>query len=65
MEKNQYDLPVYVPASEIPPSFLGDAIPTTVILDKKGNLIARMEGGRDYADPQMVTALNALIKSDE
>lgn len=30
-----------------PPNFLGDAIPTTVILAKNGDMIARIEGGRD------------------
>lgn len=65
MAKNQYDLPIYIPASNIPPNFLGDAIPTTVILDKKGDLIARMEGGRDYADPKIIKALTELINSTE
>src|SRR5690606_29413117 len=36
MEKNEYDLTVYAPESQIPSDFLGRAIPTTVILDKTG-----------------------------
>ncbi len=61
MTKNHYALPVFTPKSEIPSEFLGNAIPTTVILDKNGNIAARMEGGRDYNDPEMTKSLNSLI----
>jgi len=64
MEKNKYDLPVYIPTSKIPPNFLGDAIPTTVILAKNGDMIARIEGGRDYTSQEIVKALNELVESD-
>ncbi|MFD1772284.1 TlpA family protein disulfide reductase [Sphingobacterium suaedae] len=64
MKKKKYDLPVYVPASDIPPDYLGGAIPTTVILDKKGEVVARMEGGRDYARPEVQKALRDLVEED-
>ncbi|MGV3761896.1 TlpA family protein disulfide reductase [Parapedobacter sp.] len=64
MTKNNYDLPVYTPASDIPADFLGGAIPTTVVLDKKGVIVGRMEGGRDYTDPRIINALNELIKAE-
>jgi thiol-disulfide isomerase/thioredoxin len=64
MQENNYDLPVYVPASNIPSDYLGGAIPTTVILDKNGNMVARMEGGRDYTDPEFVKAINELVGSN-
>ncbi len=64
MEKNKYDLQVYVPASDIPGNFLGAAIPTTVILAKNGDMIARMEGSRDYVSPEIMKALNELVESD-
>ncbi|HWK98502.1 MAG TPA: TlpA disulfide reductase family protein, partial [Parapedobacter sp.] len=41
MTKNNYDLPVYTPASDIPSDFLAGAIPTTVILDKSGEMVGR------------------------
>lgn len=62
MEENAYDLPVYVPVSTLPPSFLGGAIPTTVILDKKGEMVARIEGGRDYTHPEIMKGLNELVE---
>lgn len=64
MRKKNYDLPVYVPAGAIPSAYLEGAIPTTVILDKKGEIIARIEGGRDYSSPGMLKALNQLIESN-
>ncbi len=62
MQKNNYVLPVYVPASNIPPDFLGGAIPTTIILDKRGQMINRIEGGRNYTDPEIVKALKELVE---
>lgn len=64
MNKNNYDLPVYTPASNIPSDFLAGAIPTTVILDKNGEMVGRLEGGRDYTDPQIINALNELVKNE-
>lgn len=64
MKENDYDLPVYVPASNIPSDFLRGAIPTTVIIDKKGEMVARMEGGRNYRDPQIIKALKELVEDN-
>ena len=64
MQENGYDLPVYVPTSNIPSDYLGDAIPTTVILDKNGDMIARMEGGRDYTSPEIIKIINELVESN-
>lgn len=64
MKDNKYDLPVYVPVDNIPPDYLGSAIPTTVILDKSGDMIARMEGGRDYTSPEITKALKELVESN-
>ena len=61
MNKRKFNLPVYVPHSEIPKEFLGGAIPTTAILDKKGDIAIRLEGGRDYSAPEMRRGLQQLI----
>ncbi|WP_415541532.1 TlpA family protein disulfide reductase [Empedobacter stercoris] len=61
MDKLKFDLPVYVPHSEIPKEYLGGAIPTTIILDKKGAIAARIEGGRDYSAPEILNGLKKLI----
>lgn len=64
MEKNKYDLPVYVPDGNIPPEYLGSSIPTTVILDKSGDIIVRIEGGRDYASLEIMKILTELVESN-
>lgn len=64
MLDNKYDLQVYEANGEIPSQFLGNAIPTTVILDKNGELVDRMEGGRDYADPAIKKSLDKLLQSN-
>jgi len=61
MKDNKYNLPVFVTTDDIPPAYLGNAIPTTVLLDKEGKIASRMEGSRDYDSPEMVKALNDLI----
>lgn len=61
MEKNKYQLVVYAPKNPIPSNFLGNAIPTTVVIGKHGELAARMEGGRNYASPEFQKALTKLM----
>lgn len=61
MVKNNYELPLYIPASQIPSDFLSGAIPTTVIINKKGKMVGRIEGGREYDSPEVYEALDALI----
>lgn len=61
MEKRNLDMPLYIPNSDIPTSFLQAAIPTTVILDKRGAIDVRLEGGRDYSAPQVTQALESLL----
>lgn len=62
MKKHQYDLPVYVPKSPIPSNFLGKAIPTTVIIDKKGRMVGHIEGGMDYYTKDVIKGLKDLTE---
>jgi thiol-disulfide isomerase/thioredoxin len=62
MEKNDLDLPLYMPNGEIPSRFLGNSIPTTVILDKTGKMVARIEGGRDYMAPEIISSMDDLLE---
>ncbi|UAY55522.1 TlpA family protein disulfide reductase [Arachidicoccus terrestris] len=61
LEKNGYDLPVYKAQGAIPSQFLGDAIPTTVILDKAGEVVARVEGARDYGTAEVFNEIEQLL----
>lgn len=61
MEDKNLSLPVHVPAGEIPGDWLGGAIPTTVILDKKGAIAARHEGMADYSRKEVIDFIQGLI----
>ncbi len=61
MDQRKLDLPVFIPHSKIPTEFLGNAIPTTIILDKKGAIAARVEGGRDYSMPEVINGIRELV----
>lgn len=64
MQENDYDLPVYVPASPIPSDFLRGYLPTTVILGKDGKIVTRMEGGRNYRDPEIINLIRGLVENN-
>lgn len=61
MNDKKLGLPVHVAQGEIPTAWLGRSIPTTVILDKKGEIAARHEGMADYGRKEVVEFMNELI----
>jgi thiol-disulfide isomerase/thioredoxin len=61
MKKHDLDLPVYTPNSPIPSTFMAGSIPTTVILNKKGEIEAQIVGSRDYGTSTIQEALEQLI----
>lgn len=62
MDKNDFELPVYIPSGPVPPVFLAGALPTTVILDKEGKMAIRHEGAADYSNPEVEKLLRELMK---
>lgn len=62
MEKRKLNLPVYTPAATISNTYLGSSIPTTVIFDKKGNMIQRIVGGVDFASEEVEKFMNQVLK---
>lgn len=61
MNKNNYSLDAYAPASAIPDDLMSGAIPTTVIIDKKGKVVARHEGGADYSSAAFYQYIERLL----
>lgn len=49
MEGRNFDLPVYTPAGPVPSSYFGDAIPTTLVLNKEGKVVFKHEGMNDFS----------------
>lgn len=62
MKDKNYDLPVYVAGDNIPSKYFQGAIPTTLIFNKKGELEAQIQGGRDFDQPQIYEALKTLTE---
>lgn len=60
MKQHQYGLKVVNPAGDIPPVFTQGAIPTTVILDKRGQMVFRQEGAADYNRSELVDMITQL-----
>lgn len=61
MDKKSYDLPVYTPGGNISEHYLGNSVPTTLIFDKKGNLVQRIVGGVDYASPEVEKFMDQVL----
>ncbi|PVW17177.1 TlpA family protein disulfide reductase [Marixanthomonas spongiae] len=55
-----YNLPIYAPAGNIPSMYQSPAIPTTYVIDAKGNLALTHKGMADYNDPEFKKFLNSL-----
>lgn len=62
MAKRNYNLKVFTPASQIPTELLGNALPTTVILNKKGETVFKHEGGADYTNQEFIKYVETLLK---
>ena len=62
MDKHRYTFPVLLdPKSEVLDLFNVKGIPTTFIIDKKGRMIGRAIGPRDWKSPEVISLINLLI----
>ena len=60
MKNKKLNLPVYYPAGDFPEEFFRGSLPTTVILDKQGNIAHITEGLADYSGQDIVDFLNQV-----
>lgn len=58
---NKLTLPISYRDGNIPEEWLGGAIPTTVILDKKGKIAARQEGMYDFSTKESADFIQNLV----
>ncbi|TZF82538.1 TlpA family protein disulfide reductase [Pedobacter sp. BS3] len=61
MKKRNFSLPVYIPAAKIPEELFQGSLPTTIIINKKGEIVFGHEGMADYNSPKVHQFLNKLI----
>jgi thiol-disulfide isomerase/thioredoxin len=60
IEKNNYSFPVYMPSGNLPPLLQVPSIPTTFIVDKRGNIVRKKVGMNDFSTTEYVRLLNEL-----
>lgn len=62
MKKSKFNLPVYGPAGALPQELFMGSLPTTVIINKKGEIVFKHEGMADYNTGETEKLLNQLSK---
>ena len=60
LARHHYDLPLYKTTSTVPETVMGNTIPTTVIINKSGQLVFRHEGAADYTNKKFIAYLETL-----
>ncbi|SHL44572.1 Thiol-disulfide isomerase or thioredoxin [Chitinophaga jiangningensis] len=61
MDDNGYSLPVFKTMSDIPATIYDGTLPTTLVIDKRGNIRARYTGAKDYTNGKFETFLQSLL----
>lgn len=61
MMKRSFNLPLFIPAGHIPKIYFSGTLPTTVILDKSGNLAFKHIGVADYSSPDVPALIDQLV----
>ena len=60
MDKHQYQLPVYSTNGMLPAAIFSGSLPTTIIIDSKGNIVKKHEGIANYDTEEMIQFLQSL-----
>ncbi|WP_443937526.1 TlpA family protein disulfide reductase [Pedobacter sp. MW01-1-1] len=56
----KFDLPLYRSLGQISEQIFSGTLPTTVIFNKKGEMVFKKEGMANYQDPDVIRFLNEL-----
>ncbi|MBC7744738.1 MAG: TlpA family protein disulfide reductase [Flavobacterium sp.] len=62
MKRKKYNLPVYGPITDVPEQLFQGSLPTTVIINKKGEIVFKHEGMADYDSGDIEKFLNELAR---
>jgi len=60
MKRKNLNLPIYYPNSQLPSDLFNGNLPTTIILDKEGNIAHKTLGMADYSGEDIVNFLNEI-----
>lgn len=61
LRRHQLDLPVFLEADPFPPALGVSAVPTTLVVDPRGNIVLRHRGAADWNRPEVHAFLEALL----
>ena len=61
LEKRGYTFPLYMPASGIPNKYYDGQIPSTLVFDKKGQLVFQHKGMGDFSNSEFKVFLERLL----
>lgn len=60
LAKNQFEIPFYTSEANVPSSIFSGTLPTTVILNKEGNIVLKHEGMAGYNNDAFIRQLKAM-----
>lgn len=61
LRRHRLDLPVFLESDPFPPSLGVSAVPTTLVVDQRGNIVLRHRGAADWNSPEVHAFLEALL----
>lgn len=61
MKKKKFELPVYIADKPVPREWYEGSLPTTIVLDKKGNMVFRHEGAAFYGARSFKAFIDQLL----
>lgn len=61
LEKGNFTLPLYHPSSSISDQLFEGSLPTTIVLNKKGQIVLKQQGMSDYADKKFIDKIKSLV----
>ena len=60
MKRQKFSLPVYIAETAIPIAYFSGSMPTTIILDKAGNVVFQHIGAADYDNTKVESFIDQL-----
>lgn len=61
LKSKNYNLPVYLPASNYPKEFDSNSLPTTYVLDQDGNIIIEEVGAHDWFSDGFLKKIDGML----
>lgn len=61
LQKNGFDMPLYFRTTSMPSAIFSGTLPTTVVVDAKGNIVMKHEGIGAFDTPEFISQLRKLL----